>query len=242
MPLINKAPGHDPDVWLFDLDNTLYPARCNLFAQIDVRIGRYVADLLKVDVDEARRVQKQYWREHGTSLRGMMTLHDVDPTHFLDYVHDIDYSPVEASPALEASLKALPGRKIIFTAGDVPHAERVMERLGVAHHFEAIFDIAAGDYWPKPHKQIYEKLVVKHGVDPARACMADDIAINLKPACDMGMRTVWMQRYLRGAIHDPRKHVEVGVHPCPKPPYVCARIKRIQPLRSLWCTRDELPS
>ena len=108
-------------------------------------------------------------------------------------MHDIDYSPVEANPALEASLKALPGRKIIFTAGDVPHAERVMERLGVAHHFEAIFDIAAGDYWPKPHKQIYEKLVRKHGVDPTRACMADDIAVNLKPAGDMGMRTVWIR-------------------------------------------------
>jgi putative hydrolase of the HAD superfamily len=193
MPPKHDPPTHDPSVWLFDLDNTLYPARCNLFAQIDVRIGRYIADLLKVDAEEARRVQKQYWREHGTSMRGMMTLHGVDPTHFLDYVHDIDYSPVEANPALEASLEALPGRKIIFTAGDVPHAERVMERLGVAHHFEAIFDIAAGDYWPKPHTQIYEKLVVKHGVDPTRACMADDIAVNLKPAGDMGMRTVWIR-------------------------------------------------
>ena len=76
---------------------------------------------------------------------------------------------------------------------DVPHAERVMERLGVAHHFEAIFDIAAGDYWPKPHKQIYEKLVTRHGVDPTRACMADDIAVNLKPAGEMGMRTVWIR-------------------------------------------------
>ncbi|MBV8185796.1 MAG: pyrimidine 5'-nucleotidase [Alphaproteobacteria bacterium] len=186
-------PEHDPDVWLFDLDNTLYPARCNLFAQIDVRIGRYIADLLKVDPEEARRVQKEYWREHGTSMRGMMTLHGVDPKQYLDYVHDIDYSPVEASPALDAALKKLPGRKIIFTAGDVPHAERVMERLGVAHHFEAIFDIVAGDYWPKPHKQIYEKLVLKHAVDPMRACMADDIAINLKPASEMGMRTVWVR-------------------------------------------------
>jgi putative hydrolase of the HAD superfamily len=151
--------GPDPDVWLFDLDNTLYPARCNLFAQIDVRIGRYIADWLKVDAEEARRVQKQYWRDHGTSMRGMMSLHGVDPKHYLDYVHDIDYSPVEANPALEAALRALPGRKIIFTAGDVPHAEKVMERLGVAHHFEAIFDVAAGDYWPKPHRQIYDKLV-----------------------------------------------------------------------------------
>ena len=186
-------PLHDPDVWLFDLDDTLYPARCNLFAQIDVRIGRYIADRLKVDLEEARRVQKQYWREHGTSMRGLMTLHGVDPKHMLDYVHDIDYSPVSAAPALEASLAALPGRKIIFTAGDVPHAERVMERLGVAHHFEAIFDIEAGDYWPKPHQAIYDKLVVKHGVDPKRAAMADDISANLKPASGMGMRTVWIR-------------------------------------------------
>ena len=186
-------PEHDPDVWLFDLDNTLYPARCNLFAQIDVRIGRYIADLLKVDAEEARRVQKQYWREHGTSMRGLMSLHGVDPTHYLDYVHDIDYAPVEPSPALDAALAKLPGRKLIFTAGDVPHAERVMERLGVARHFEAIFDIVAGDYWPKPHKQIYEKLVAKHGVNPTRACMADDIAVNLKPASELGMRTVWVR-------------------------------------------------
>jgi putative hydrolase of the HAD superfamily len=126
-------------------------------------------------------------------MRGMMTLHGVDPRHYLDYVHDIDYSPVAANPNLEASLKALPGRKIIFTAGDVPHAERVMERLGVAHHFEAIFDIVAGDYWPKPHQQIYHKLVAKHGIDPTRAAMADDIAVNLKPASAMGMRTVWIR-------------------------------------------------
>lgn len=186
-------PAHDPDVWLFDLDNTLYPARCNLFSQIDVRIGRYIADWLKVTPEEARVVQKQYWRDHGTSMRGMMTLHGVNPTHYLDYVHDIDYSPVEANPALEASLRALPGRKLIFTAGDVPHAERVMERLGVSHHFEAIFDIAAGEYWPKPHPQIYAALVKKHGIDPTRAAFADDISVNLKPAADIGMRTVWIR-------------------------------------------------
>jgi putative hydrolase of the HAD superfamily len=186
-------PLHDPDVWLFDLDNTLYPARCNLFAQIDVRIGRYIADRLEVDLDEARRVQKQYWRDHGTSMRGLMTLHGVDPRHMLAFVHDIDYSPVLPSPDLDAALAALPGRKIIFTAGDVPHAERVVERLGVARHFEAIFESEAGDYWPKPHQAIYDKLVVKHGVDPARAAMADDIVANLKPACAMGMRTVWIR-------------------------------------------------
>jgi len=186
-------PLHDPDVWLFDLDNTLYPARCNLFAQIDVRIGRYIADWLKVDAEEARRVQKQYWRDHGTSMRGMMSLHGVDPKHYLEYVHDIDYSPVPESPALEAALAKLPGRKIIFTAGDVAHAEKVMARLGVAHHFEAIFDIVASEYWPKPNPHIYDKLVACHGIDASRAAMIDDIAINLKPAADMGMRTVWVR-------------------------------------------------
>jgi putative hydrolase of the HAD superfamily len=187
------APLHDPDVWLFDVDNTLYPAGCNLFAQIDVRINRYIADRLELPLDEARVVQKQYWREHGTSMRGMMTLHGVDPHHFLDYVHDIDYSPIAANPALEASLAALPGRKIIFTAGDVRHAERVMARLGVTRHFEAIFDIAAGDFWPKPHQAIYDRLVAKHAVDPARTAFADDISANLKPAHGMGMRTVWIR-------------------------------------------------
>lgn len=185
----------DPDVWLFDLDNTLYPARCNLFAQIDVRIGRYIAERLGVSPEEARVVQKKYWREHGTSMRGMMSLHGVDPRQYLAYVHDIDYSPVPAAPALDAALAALPGRKLIFTAGDVAHAEKVMERLGVARHFEAIFDIAAGDWWPKPHRQIYETLVKLHNVDPARAAFADDISVNLKPAADMGMRTVWVRTH-----------------------------------------------
>jgi putative hydrolase of the HAD superfamily len=192
-PVPAHALAHDPEVWLFDLDNTLYPAGCNLFAQIDVRIGAYISNLLKMPPAEARAIQKQYWKEHGTSMRGMMTLHGVDPREYLDYVHDIDYSPVLASPGLEQSLARLPGRKIIFTAGDVPHAERVMERLGIAHHFEAIFDIEAGDWWPKPHKQIYEQLVKKHDVDPRKAAMVDDIAINLRPAHDLGMRTVWVR-------------------------------------------------
>ena len=97
------------------------------------------------------------------------------------------------SSTRRAVASALPGRKLNFTAGDVPHAERVMERLGVAHHFEAIFDIAAGEYWPKPHPQIYESLVKKHGIDPTRAAFADDISVNLKPAADIGMRTVWIR-------------------------------------------------
>ena len=181
------------DTWVFDLDNTLYPHHVNLWQQVDARIGEFVCNWLNVGPEEARNIQKDYYRRFGTTMRGMMTLHGVDPRHYLDYVHDIDYSPVIADPSLEASLKALPGRKIIFTAGDVPHAEKVMERLGVAHHFEAIFDIVAGAYWPKPHQAIYDQLVRKHGIDPTRAAFADDISVNLKPAHAMGMRTIWIR-------------------------------------------------
>ena len=182
-----------PDIWLFDLDNTLYPARCNLFSQTDRKIGEYICRLLNVGPDEARRVQKEYWREYGTSLRGLMLRHGCAPGEFLDFVHDIDYAPVDASPALDQALARLPGRKLVFTNGTVRHAERVLERLGVPHHFEAIYDIVAANYVPKPERTVYDDLVRRHGVDPARAAMLDDIAINLLPAHALGMRTVWIR-------------------------------------------------
>jgi putative hydrolase of the HAD superfamily len=182
-----------PAAWLFDLDNTLYPARCDLFAQTDRRIGEFISKLLDVHYDEAKRIQKDYWKTHGTSLRGLMTLHQVDPEPYLDYVHDIDYAPVDASPRLDAALKQLTGRKIVFTNGTVRHAERVLERLGVAHHFEGIYDIVAADYVPKPEMVVYRDIVGHYGVDPTRAIMLDDIAVNLKPAHALGMRTVWIR-------------------------------------------------
>jgi putative hydrolase of the HAD superfamily len=181
------------DVWLFDLDNTLYPARCNLFAQTERLIGAFIQRLLSVGPEEARAVQKEYWRSYGTSLRGLMVRHGCQPTEFLDYVHDIDYSPVDASPELEQALARLPGRKIVFTNGTVRHAERVLERLGVPHHFEGIYDIVAADYVPKPERVVYEQLVTRYGVDARRAAMIDDIAINLRPAADLGMHTVWIR-------------------------------------------------
>lgn len=178
------------DVWVFDLDNTLYPAACNLFAQVDVLIGRFVQDLLKVDATEARRLQKQYFREHGTTLSGLMRHHEVDPAAFLDYVHAIDVTPVPPSPALDAVLARLPGRKLIFTNGSVRHAENVMNRLGVAHHFEGVFDIVAAEYRPKPDPQTYRALLRRHGVDPRAAAMFEDLPGNLRPAAALGMTTV----------------------------------------------------
>jgi putative hydrolase of the HAD superfamily len=184
---------HQPETWLFDLDNTLYPARCDLFAQTDRRMGDYISRLLEVSYDDAKRIQKDYWRRYGTSLRGLMTEHGIEPTAFLDYVHDIDYAPVAHSPALAAALGRLSGRKIVFTNGTTRHAERVLERLGVAHHFDGIYDIVAAVYVPKPEMSIYRDVVDRYAVEPARAVMLDDIAANLRPAAELGMRTVWIR-------------------------------------------------
>ena len=181
------------ETWIFDLDNTLYPASCDLFAQVDVRIRDYISNFLGVAPDEAYRVQKQYFRSHGTSMRGMMEHHGMDPDPFLDYVHDIDVTPVPPSPHLEAALAALPGRKIVFTNGSVAHATRVTERLGVDHLFEAVFDIVASDYTPKPAPQVYDRLIDAHAIDPATTVMVEDIARNLAPAAALGMTTVWIK-------------------------------------------------
>jgi putative hydrolase of the HAD superfamily len=178
------------DTWIFDLDNTLYPASCRLFDQIDDRMGAFISDLLDVDRTEARRIQKQFFYEHGTTLRGLMTEHGVDPDRFLDYVHDIDHTPVPANPALASAIERLPGRKLVFTNGTVAHAEKVMARLGVTGHFHGIFDIVHADYIPKPALGPYEKFARDHAIEPSRAAMFEDIARNLEVPHRLGMTTV----------------------------------------------------
>jgi putative hydrolase of the HAD superfamily len=176
--------------WVFDLDNTLYPRRTNLFAQIDVRMTSFVADFLKLPPDEARVVQKSFYREHGTTLRGLMTVHDVDPDAFLEFVHDIDYSGVAADPDLGEEIRSLPGRKFIFTNGDRGHAERTARALGILDHFEDIFDIVAAGLNPKPAQATYDKFVGLFGIDGKHAAMFEDLARNLEVPKLLGMRTV----------------------------------------------------
>lgn len=178
------------DTWIFDLDNTLYPASCRLFDQIDVKIGAFVSNLLGIDAAEARRIQKAYFYEYGTTLRGLMSEHKVAPEAFLDFVHDIDHSPVPANRLLDEALHALPGRKLIFTNGSVAHAENVMNRLGVAHHFEGVFDIVAAEYRPKPDPETYNALLRRHAVDPRTATLFEDLPQNLLPAHALGMTTI----------------------------------------------------
>ena len=178
------------ETWIFDLDNTLYPASCNLFDQVDRHIGQFIVDFLGVNAESAYRIQKQYFRDYGTSLRGLMIHHNVDPQTFLEFVHAIDVTRVPPSPSLDQALARLPGRKIIFTNGSAKHAENVMARLGVSHHFDAIFDIVAAEYFPKPEAFVYDILVRRHWIDPRKAVMVEDLPKNLLPAHHMGMTTV----------------------------------------------------
>jgi putative hydrolase of the HAD superfamily len=176
--------------WVFDLDNTLYPRRCNLFAQIDVRITDYVMMVTRLERQAARQLQKSYYRDYGTTLNGLMQRHRIDPEHFLRTVHAIDYSPVEPDPVLVGAIAALPGRKFVLTNGDLGHAEAVLARLGGAGLFEVIHDIRAMGYQPKPFPAAYDGLIAGHGIDPRHAVMFDDLDKNLLVPHALGMTTV----------------------------------------------------
>lgn len=191
------SPPFDPatvTAWVFDLDNTLYPASSSLFPQIDRRMRRFIADTLGLSLDDAFALQKRYYRDYGTTLRGLMTCHGLDPAAFLDFVHDIDHSVLTPDPALDAALERLPGRKLVFTNGSARHARGVLDRLGIARHFEAVFDIVAADYIPKPDPAPYDQVVARYRLDPAAAVMVEDIHRNLRPAARLGMTTVWVRQ------------------------------------------------
>lgn len=179
--------------WIFDLDNTLYPASCDLFAQIDVKMRQYIADALDLELDEAFTLQKRYYHEYGTTLRGLMKTHGVEPGAFLAYVHDIDYSPLPAAPLLAKALDRLPGRKIVYTNGSERHALNVLDKLGLSRHFDAIFDIKAAGYVPKPNTESYRLMAEHCAIAPAKSAMFEDIARNLAPAAAAGMTTVWVR-------------------------------------------------
>ncbi|MDH6264877.1 putative hydrolase of the HAD superfamily [Rhizobium sp. SG_E_25_P2] len=176
--------------WVFDLDNTLYPHHVDLFAQIDRNMTAFVAELLGLDAGEARKLQKQYYHEHGTTLRGLMHHHGIDPAAFLEAAHRIDYSGLAADEGLSEAIKALPGRKFILTNGTVKHAEEAARALGVLHHFEDIFDIVAADFVPKPAGSTYDKFASLHRVETRKAAMFEDLPRNLEIPRALGMKTV----------------------------------------------------
>jgi putative hydrolase of the HAD superfamily len=194
------------DTWIFDLDNTLYPASADLFSHIDRRMGAFIADLLACDAEEAHRIQKGYYRAHGTTLRGLMDAHDIDPREFLAFVHDVPMDAIVHDARLVAAIAGLPGRKLVFTNGDRDYAERVLMRLGLGESFEAIHDIHACGYLPKPDPRAYASLADALAIDPARALFADDIARNLAPAKAIGMTTLWIDNGSDGGRHDALPH------------------------------------
>ena len=178
------------ETWVFDLDNTLYPHHLNLWQQVDERIRDYIAGFLRVTHEEAFRVQKDYYRRYGTTLRGLMEEHGLDLDKFLEVVHEIDHSPLTPDPALGAAIAKLPGRKLVLTNGTRQHAEAVMRRLEIEQHFEDVFDIAAAELEPKPRPQVYDRFLARHRVDPTKAAIFEDLARNLEVPHALGMTTV----------------------------------------------------
>ncbi len=195
--------------WVFDLDNTLYPASCNLHSHMGTRIGQYVAKTLKLDPAEAFAVQKQYFVEHGTTLSGMMARHDTDPYDYLNFVHDFPLGTLSNAPPLAGKIAALPGRKLIFTNADGPYAQRVLDALEIGHLFEDIIDIHRMSYKPKPDAHAYQTLLRETGIEPARTIFFEDQARNLAPAKTLGMITVWIDSGIGfGAPDAQDKHID----------------------------------
>jgi putative hydrolase of the HAD superfamily len=176
--------------WVFDLDNTLYPPESDLFSQIDRRMTRFVGDLLGLAPHEARKQQKAWYAEHGTTMSGLMLEHDIEPEHYLDFVHDIDLSPLRVDAALQDAITALPGRKIVFTNGSRNHAKRVLAARGLDGIFGDIIGIEDTGFVPKPQALAYTHFLDALKVDPLQAAFIEDMARNLEPAHALGFITI----------------------------------------------------
>ncbi|MEL7111907.1 MAG: pyrimidine 5'-nucleotidase [Pseudomonadota bacterium] len=197
-------------VWVFDLDNTLYPAECDLFAEIDQRMTDFVARFLRLPHEEARATQKKYYAEHGTTLNGLMSMHGMAPDEFLAHVHEIDLSPLPKTPDLASAINALPGEKYVYTNGSRGHAERVTNYMGLGEVFDGQFAIEDSQFIPKPNQASYDAFLSQFGVDPAQAVFFEDLARNLAPAKDMGFATVLVQSD-KDWSHEPESARPAGI-------------------------------
>ena len=179
--------------WLFDLDNTLYSGKTKVFEQIDKKMSKYISEKLNVDIKKAKEIQKSYFYQYDTTLYGLIKNHKINANEFLDFVHDIDIDFLKKDLNLAQELEKLDGKKIIFTNGSRKHAINITKKLGVYQYFDDIFDIVDSEFIPKPSVEPYKKLVEKHKIDPNLCVFVEDIARNLKPAYEMGMKTVWIE-------------------------------------------------
>lgn len=198
--------------WVFDLDNTLYRADSGVFARIDARMTDFIAAYLNTDRDAARALQKTLYREHGTTLNGLIKLYGIDPEPYLDYVHRIDLSDLSEDGALASVIATLPGRRYVFTNGCARHATQILERLGLTHLFDSIWDIRTIGFVPKPDPAAYQSIVAQGGFAPGEAAMFDDIARNLVEAHALGMTTVWLNSHASWDRQGPEFPVASGLH------------------------------
>jgi putative hydrolase of the HAD superfamily len=190
--------------WLFDLDNTLYSPHSDVFPQIHKRMSLFIMQRFNMDEAQAAKRREDYFYNYGTTMRGLMVEHQIDPGEFMDFVHAVDLASLAPDPRWNQALQNLPGRKIIFTNGDHRHAKRILEHLEMATEFPDIFDITAGDYACKPDEGPYLTLLKKYGLKADECCMFDDMEKNLETAARLGMRTVWFRHEAEWQRHKPK--------------------------------------
>ena len=179
--------------WLFDLDNTLYSGDTKVFDQVDKKMSKFISEKLKVSEVEAKKIQKNYFHEYNTTLNGMIKNHDIDANEFLEFVHDVDLNFLKKDELLENQINRLSGKKIIFTNGSRAHAANVTKRIGIDKLFDGVFDIVDSDFYPKPSIEPYKKIIENYNIEPEYCIFFEDIARNLKPAHELGMKTVWIK-------------------------------------------------
>ena len=179
--------------WLFDLDNTLYDGATKVFDQVDKKMSKFISEKLNVSIEEARKIQKNYFHEYNTTLNGMIKNHKIDADEFLEFVHDVDLSFLKKDEFLESEITKLVGKKIIFTNGSKAHAANVTKRIGIDNLFDGVFDIVESDFIPKPSIEPYKKIIENYKIEPQYCIFFEDIARNLKPAHELGMKTVWIE-------------------------------------------------
>ncbi|MEM1301454.1 MAG: pyrimidine 5'-nucleotidase [Pseudomonadota bacterium] len=178
------------DTWVFDLDNTLYNPSVRLFDQIEDRMRQYIVSRLKVTAAEADTLRATYWEHYGTTLAGLLANHQIDPMEFLYDVHDISFAGLAANPELAARIRALPGRKIVYTNGDERYARQVLGALALEQEFDAVFGIEHADFAPKPQRAAFQQVFAQADILGARAAMFEDVERNLEVPHALGMRTV----------------------------------------------------
>ncbi|MFL2889920.1 MAG: pyrimidine 5'-nucleotidase [Pelagibacteraceae bacterium] len=179
--------------WIFDLDNTLYSGDTKVFDQVDKKMSKFISEKLNVSIEEAKKIQKNYFHEYNTTLNGMIKNHEIDADEFLEFVHDVNLDFLKADKPLEHEISNLKGKKFIFTNGSKAHVENVTKRIGIEKLFDGVFDIVESDFIPKPSIEPYKKIIEKYKIEPQYSIFIEDIARNLKPAHELGMKTVWIK-------------------------------------------------